>query len=204
MSAKQPLKQLSPAAPTEAPTTVPEALAHLRALASKVDGFFDRVQGQHGADLVCSSGCNDCCHVRLTITSVEAQVIADHWSSLPLHTRQVLAQRATEQSDGLCVALGDDGRCSIYEARPLVCRSHGLPLRLRQEGRLPIIDACFRNFTEKGPGAVAPDNILDQQTLSTALLAVDAAFSRALSKPAGEREDMAALIMRLAVDTPKA
>lgn len=204
MSAKQPVKQLSPAAPTEAPTTVPETLAHLRALASKVDGFFDRVHGQHGADLVCSSGCNDCCHVRLTITSVEAQVIAEHWSSLSLHTKQVLAQRAKEQSDGLCVALGDDGRCSIYEARPLVCRSHGLPLRLRQEGRLPIIDACFRNFTEKGPGAVAPDNILDQQTLSTALLAIDTAFSRALSKPAGEREDMAALILRLAVDTRKA
>jgi hypothetical protein len=194
MTAKQRTK---PPVPTEAPVTDSEALAHFRMLTGKVDAFFNRVEGQHKADMACHTGCNDCCHVRLSVTSVEAQIIEQHWPTLSPEARQVLRERSHEESDGLCSALGDDGRCSIYEARPLVCRSHGLPLRLRQEGRLPIIDACFRNFNDKGPGAVAPDNILDQQTLSTALLAIDAAFARSRGRPAGQRVDLGALFARL-------
>lgn len=203
MSARQPSNPSTPPVPTEAPTSLPEALAHFRVLASKVDAFFNRVESQHSNDLACSSGCNDCCHVRLTVTSVEAHIISDFWLQLPTAVKDNLEARARDKSDGLCVALGDDGRCTIYEARPLVCRSHGLPLRLRQEGRLPVLDACFRNFTEKGPGAVAPDYVLDQQTLSTALLAIDAAYSRVLGKPPGERVDLAALMLKLAFgETP--
>ena len=199
MTAKQRSKPLKPAMPSELPTSAPQALEHFRVLTAKVDAFFNRVETQHNDDMVCRTGCNDCCHVRLTVTFVEARVIEDHWAGLSIEAKQALKAHAALPSDGLCVALGDNGRCSIYAARPLVCRSHGLPLRLRQERRLPIIDACFRNFTEKGPGGVAPDHILDQQTLSTALLAIDASYARTLGNPAGERVDLAALIARLDV-----
>lgn len=166
-------------------------------LASKVDEFFGRVEALNAEHMECRTGCNDCCHVRLSVTTVEAEAIRQHWMQMPAAARDRIRAHARGPSDGLCAALGDDGRCGVYEARPLVCRSHGLPLRLRQERSLPIIDACFRNFHEKGPAAVAPDSVLDQQTLSTALLAIDAAFARARHRPAGERVDLALLLAEL-------
>lgn len=203
MTAKQTAKHTSnleqptkPAGETQ-PVTVREAIEHYRMLAAKVDEFFARVEGAYGEQMSCRTGCNDCCHVRLTVTAVEAEAIREHWVTMPESKRHAIRAHARGPSDGLCVALGDDGRCGIYEARPLVCRSHGLPLRLRQERRLPVIDACFRNFHETGPGAVAPDCVLDQQTMSTALLAIDAAFARASGRPAGERVDLAMLLAEL-------
>ena len=38
---------------------------------------------------------------------------------------------------------------------------------------LPVVQACFRNFTTAGPGAADPDCIIDQTTLSAMVLAVD-------------------------------
>ena len=166
-------------------------------LCGKVDEFFGRVETRYAEDMACRSGCNDCCHVRLTVTMVEAQSIKELWPQLPDHTRELIRAHAHGPSDGLCVALQDDGRCGVYAARPLVCRSHGLPLRLRQERSLPIIDACFRNFHETGPGTVAPDCVLDQRTLSTTLLAIDGAFAQAGGAEAGQRVDLAALVASL-------
>jgi uncharacterized protein len=196
MTAKQ-ISKNEPKPTLDVPVTQREALEHYRMLCGKVDEFFGRVESRYAEDMACRTGCNDCCHVRLTVTMVEAQVIRDLWPTLPEATRALIHARAHGPSDSLCVALQDDGRCGMYDARPLVCRSHGLPLRLRQERSLPIIDACFRNFHDTGPGTVAPDCVLDQQTLSTALLAIDAAFSRARKTEPGERIDLAALIASL-------
>ncbi|HLL25790.1 MAG TPA: hypothetical protein VK427_26815, partial [Kofleriaceae bacterium] len=73
--------------------------------------------------------------------------------------------------DDQCAALDAAGRCQIYAARPVVCRSHGVPIRLR-DGSLPVVRACHRNFTRALPAA---DCVLDQETLSTLVLAVDRA-----------------------------
>ena len=44
-----------------------------------------------------------------------------------------------------CPNLDDQGLCVMYEHRPLVCRTFGLPLR---EGRKYLGDVCELNFTE--------------------------------------------------------
>ena len=125
-------------------------------VAAKVDAFFQRVEQRHGSDLSCHSGCSDCCHTRLTVTRVEAEAIAGELARWPAEQR---------------AALDGNGRCLIYPVRPIVCRSHGAPLRLR-EGSLPVVRACFRNFPA-GPDKADADCILDQQTLSAIVLAVN-------------------------------
>jgi hypothetical protein len=43
-----------------------------------------------------------------------------------------------------------------------------------RDGRsLPVVQACRDNFTAHGPSAADADCILDQETLSTMVLAVD-------------------------------
>jgi len=124
----------------------------------------------------CQTGCSDCCHVRLTITAVEAAAIRALVASWSSEERLALALTGPTH---LCAALDPAGRCKIYEARPLVCRSHGVPIRLRR-GALPVVQACHRNFTHT---TADPDCILDQATLSAMLYAVDAAGTA--GSPAG-------------------
>ena len=139
-------------------------------VAAKVDAFFARVEARHGSDMQCQTGCSDCCNARLTITLAEARAIVDELESWPDERRAALAANAAASTDR-CAALDDNGRCLIYGVRPLVCRSHGAPIRLR-EGSLPVVRACFRNFPA-GPDQADPDCILDQQTLSAISLALN-------------------------------
>ena len=172
-------------------------------LARKVDAFFARVAERHGADMQCATGCSDCCRVRLTVTAVEAAAIRAHVAGWPAEQRRNLADTG---ADSACAALDAGGRCRIYPARPLVCRSHGVPIRMRQGG-LPVIQACHRNFTHT---TADPDCVLDQATLSATLLAVDAAQAAIEAAAAGadpsrpadrridQRIDLAALLADLA------
>jgi len=210
-------------------------MGRLEELAAKVDAFFARVADRHGADMQCATGCSDCCHVRLTITEVEAEAIRALAASWPAHRRRALAltpstdtptavpaerpraeaclpdhpdRSAAEAGPGdphaaapgaeRCAALDRDGRCKIYDARPLVCRSHGVPIRLRQGG-LPVVQACHRNFTQTTPD---PDCVLDQTTLSATLYAVAAAAAAAAGRapqPQARRVELARLLADLAV-----
>ena len=141
-------------------------------LTVKVDGFFARVSERHGRDMQCDSGCSDCCSVRLTVTAVEGDAICDLVAGWSSDRRATLAANATSAAPDRCAALDPGGRCLIYAARPIVCRSHGAPIRMTA-GSLPVVQACHRNFTRGGPAAADPDCILDQTTLSALVLAVD-------------------------------
>ncbi|MEO8707214.1 MAG: YkgJ family cysteine cluster protein [Kofleriaceae bacterium] len=157
-------------------------MSRLGELTAKVDAFFARTEARHGRDMECASGCSDCCHVRLTITGVEADAIR-----ALVGDRRLVANTDPTR----CAALDAAGRCTIYEARPLVCRSHGVPIRMRVNS-LPVVQSCFRNFTRGEPDA---DCVLDQTTLSALVLAVDRDAGHD-----GTRIDLADLVAELAGD----
>jgi Fe-S-cluster containining protein len=161
-------------------------VSRLGELHAKVDAFFARVEARHGDDMQCRTGCSDCCRVRLTITAVEATAILGEVARWPAARRRALAATGPEDR---CAALDDRGRCRIYDARPIVCRSHGVPIRMRR-GSLPVVEACPRNFTRTEP---APDCVLDQETLSALTLAIDRQAGGD-----GSRVDLAALLAELA------
>jgi Fe-S-cluster containining protein len=161
-------------------------VSRLPELHAKIDAFFARVEARHGDDMQCRTGCFDCCHVRLTITAVEATAIEAEVARWPAARRHALA--AAGPADR-CAALDEGGRCRIYAARPIVCRSHGVPIRMRR-GALPVVEACARNFTRTEPAA---DCVLDQTTLSALTLAIDREAGGD-----GARLDLAALLAALA------
>jgi hypothetical protein len=142
-------------------------------LAAKVDAFFTRVEARHGAEMKCNTGCSHCCHVRLSITGVEAAAIRDAMATWPTERRAALAANLPVAPGDRCAALDPNGRCLVYEVRPIVCRSHGAPIRLRDARSLPVVQSCPDNFTAKGPAAADADCIIDQETLSAMTLAVD-------------------------------
>lgn len=73
--------------------------------------------------------------------------VAPHWTA-PYDARDLGDEAFDEMGDALagdpCPMLDDDGRCAIYDDRPLVCRLIGLPLRTAEgemmDNACPIID----------------------------------------------------------------
>jgi Fe-S-cluster containining protein len=93
------------------------------------------VEARKTPGLACAAGCAWCCYQQVAVEPLEAIAIARHIAELPAETRAALAQRLAETDErtrglGLlararlkepCAFLAD-GRCSIYEVRPLRCR----------------------------------------------------------------------------------
>lgn len=72
-----------------------------------------------------------------------------------------------DEDETPCVLLGADGRCLVYQNRPMTCRLHGIPL-LDTEGEVMHDEWCTMNFTEVDPlgltGLAAPfDAILREE-----------------------------------------
>ena len=157
--------------------------ASLSAIWDKVGAFFDRALGAHPGAMRCAAGCADCCAPDLTVTELEAVAIAEFVNSLDESARaRLLANRSARlaaTAGRRCPALGPDERCGIYPVRPLVCRTHGLVIKLSSEAEdaqpaderrhLPVLDACPKNFVGMDLTEVAPSAVLDQRTLSTLL-----------------------------------
>ncbi|HUQ05038.1 MAG TPA: YkgJ family cysteine cluster protein [Kofleriaceae bacterium] len=180
-------------------------LARFYELTAKIDAFFDRVHARHATDMRCAAGCDLCCRARLTVTRIEAAAIVAWARMRSAEERAVIAHAAAassgEPSDdtGLprCSALDDAGRCRIYDARPVVCRSHGVPVRMKDARSLPVVTSCELNFTARGPGAADADCILDQELISTMLGLLDRAYA-AETESETERVELADLLAALA------
>ena len=165
------------------------SVSHYDQLLTKADAFFDAAR-ERGADLQCAEGCVACCHVELSVCRVEADRIREHVRAS--EARDVLAERASKDTDGECVMLVD-GRCAIYSARPLVCRTQGLPLAyppgvvpeeaVRARGDGVDVTWCPLNFTSGLDSA----DILAASTLDEALVLVNRAHCDALGSDPLER-----------------
>ena len=112
----------------EANGFVPEKIA--RTVASfyeQVDALADRVEENFlacGARPRCRPGCASCCIDGLTVTQAEAAVIAAQYPDVLKETPHPL---------GMCAFLDDRGLCRIYNARPVKCRTFGVPQRWEEE-----------------------------------------------------------------------
>lgn len=172
------------------------ARAHLDALFAKLEGFFSAAQTRESASITCHAGCSDCCR-RFTVTGLEASVIREGLASLPDARRDELEARARDDTTDVCPALDADGRCAIYAYRPVICRTHGLPIRFTEQraGRsLPMLDACPKNFVGRDLAEVSPASVMDQTTLSTIVGALDAADADQAGRARGVRVGIVELL----------
>jgi len=93
----------------------------LKLLYRKVDEEIVRLAAIHADGLVCKSGCPDCCVDNISVFRIEAENIR--------HYHDSLLSTAEPHAAGACAFLDSVGSCRIYEHRPYVCRTQGLPFR---------------------------------------------------------------------------
>ena len=137
-------------------TPPPHPDPHLVVLRARVDRHFGEAVDRSPAQFACRAGCDRCCHQRFSVFEVEAAPIREALAALELadpDLRQRIREHGQDGGSARC-ALLVDGRCSVYDQRPLICRSHGLPIAVpdpdRPDGPL-LVDHCPLNFAEASP-----------------------------------------------------
>ena len=160
--------------------------ADYQRLVDKVDRHALRVVAAHSDAIACAGGCTGCCHRELSVFPVEAAAIQAWLADLPLPPVGVprpppaaLALLDLGPEPAPCVMLDADGLCRIYPVRPLICRTHGLPLAVADDDGL-YADVCPLSFDGgQGLAELEEDDFLVVDTLNAILAAVNAAWVQA-------------------------
>ncbi len=126
-----------------------QALVTLR---TRVDAHFADASARQPDQIHCRLGCDGCCAPGLSVFGIEADRIAAALSQMGRDNpalRQVVRERGRAGDSLDRCALLVAGRCTVYEARPIICRSHGVAVR-DPDGE---IGHCELNFDTAEPEA---------------------------------------------------
>lgn len=154
-----------------------QLLTGYRQLVTRIDSHAAAVATSCGDQLACHPGCAGCCR-QITVSAIEALAL---WRALqdipPAEAATLRAAAVAAEASEECPLLEGE-LCRLYAARPLICRTHGLPLLVEDEaGRR--VDFCPLNFTAGGslPGAL----VLDLERLNTLLSLLNRQFLEVLA-----------------------
>jgi hypothetical protein len=127
-----------------------EAELALVQLRRRVDDHFGAAALRTPEAFACRAGCSRCCGVRFGVFAVEAERIATALASLEPELRERVRAQADDPRHTACALLVDD-RCSVYDERPMICRSHGLPVQHRDDDGSTHVEVCPLNFVDREP-----------------------------------------------------
>ena len=153
-------------------STINELLRNYRDLLARVDLICRGIEAEFGALIACRAGCDGCCR-QISFSRVEVAALAAALDDFPPEQAALIRARARDASPAGPCPLLENGLCLLYAARPIICRTHGLPLLTQGEGG-PTVDFCPLNFRDLDslPGRA----VIDLDRLNTALVAINALF----------------------------
>lgn len=101
------------------------------------------------------------------------------------------------RSDGLaCAFLDKDGCCSVYEARPIICRSHGAPVSWTEIDGLDkaeMRDVCPLNFQDVNLESLDGQSVISLEKINTLLSLINRHY---LQSDSLERLDLSLIAER--------
>lgn len=107
-------------------------------LIEKTDQLAGSLEKMHREHMQCRLGCSYCC-MDYSVFPVEYYAILDNLRNIDVGINP-------EAKDDECQFLVNDA-CSIYGFRPMICRTHGLPLLYMNDAGDWELSACELNFT---------------------------------------------------------
>jgi uncharacterized protein len=134
-------------------------------LRQRIDRETERLVSIHGGDITCGPGCDGCC-VNLTVFPVEFFAIEQEMK------RAGLCAAELPFDESAPCGLLHDGLCRIYQFRPIICRTHGLPiLFIDNSSNEPQweVSFCERNFRNCDQVEFADDTLLDIEEINAEL-----------------------------------
>ena len=140
-----------------------------RRILEHADEFFRSVMESQRGNLQCGRGCSLCCYGLFEIGAADIPMLAEGLAALhPMRRRKIIRRSAEiigqsrhpnlrestpaekdaffgRTASTACPNLNESGECMVYEHRPLVCRTFGLPIR---NGDRYLGDVCELNFND--------------------------------------------------------
>lgn len=138
-------------------------------LRNKIDDLAGKLEKQHRSHMECRMGCDLCC-MNYSIFPVEFYSIAGQMTQ----TGKKLNLSPGKDSES-CIFL-QDHKCTIYEERPVICRTHGLPLLYVSENDEWELSACELNFTEFDTEDFNTENTFPQDRFNSELFLLNKKF----------------------------
>jgi uncharacterized protein len=137
---------------------------------NRIDIHAQKVRDFYTEHIACRKGCDSCCR-KLSLFPVEAFAVSKAFETLDISRgKRVLTN--LEKNKDICPLLIDH-ECYLYNARPLICRTHGYPVVIEEEGQIKV-DFCPENFP--GIKDFANEMLLNLNQINIVLSAVNSHF----------------------------
>ena len=165
-------------------------------LIQRIDANAKRLTTLHGGAITCRPGCTTCC-VNLTVFPVELHAI-----QLAITRAGVTLDTGAFDPSATCGFLHND-LCRIYPFRPIICRTHGLPILFLDDRSEPTweVSFCELNFKENERLEFTDDSLLNIEDINTELARINLDFSTMGHKGGGKHPTRIPLSALCAIKT---
>lgn len=139
------------------------------ALRNEIARRSDYLEDAHIKHINCKNGCDLCC-MDYSIFPVEFYFILDE-----LKKKQTKPTSKNNVNDKICAFLKNSS-CTIYDNRPIICRTHGLPLLFANDDGDWELSVCDLNFTEFDFEEFEMENTFPQDKYNSKLFVLNKEF----------------------------
>ncbi len=114
-------------------------MADYRELIEDIESMMKTLTAEHFSTVLqCRPGCSECC-MQFSVLPLEAAILA---------TERNLQNNIADRKSEKCLLLDND-LCTVYEIRPIICRTQGLALAyIDEEAGAIEVSACPLNFPD--------------------------------------------------------
>jgi Fe-S-cluster containining protein len=150
-----------------------EILEALQKFYSALDTHIHSIEEKNKSRINCKKGCFSCCKDDLEVFSIEAENIRQN------HSEFLIKEKPGKI--GMCAFLNGEGACRIYESRPFVCRTHGVPIsdfQIDTEGEFELRDICPLNEEGEALENLPTDKIFASDTWEEKLILIQLHFDK--------------------------
>jgi Fe-S-cluster containining protein len=135
-----------------------------------IDALIEELEQIHKVHLSCKRGCDLCC-MAISVFPVEFYAIREELGD-KINSGLLPAPKYEEDCRFL-----KNHNCAIYPSRPIICRTHGLPmLYMNSEGTEWELSHCELNFADFDPDEFSHENTYPQDTLNSKLFMINRDF----------------------------
>jgi Fe-S-cluster containining protein len=146
-------------------------------LVHKVDALADKVYEKYADKITCKKGCSSCCEKILTFFPVEFFFIVDYINKNDIDKALIKDNVKSIKRDAVlrCPFLYKK-ECLIYDARPIICRTFGMPAIMVDDDRERVeLQICPENFKDKSY-KIEKEYLFNLNTLNGMLSVINSVF----------------------------
>lgn len=154
---------------------IEDVLDNYQELCRFCDSTWMNIQERYPNELQCRKGCCGCCELE-SVSALETYIIRQYLDRQSVKT----AESSSFSTIDKCPLLSHE-LCAIYAVRPLICRTHGLPIRSMNftDG---TIDCCPLNFPYGELQNIDRNGVLDVDMITDNLMRLNLAFCMLLGE----------------------